>query len=140
MTTAEFENYCFLRLYSIDLNTAAHAIAILKRYRKADEQVALLRDIAVTYSRPFSVNHGNEHRTHQLAIKHVPRQARGLHNRLLDLRNSLTPISSFTTRKLRGLALKKSPGIPCHSSRLITKAFSGSFLKSDLSLKLLMKV
>jgi len=88
MTNAEFESYCFLRLYSIDFNTAAHAIVTLKRYRKADVQVALLRDIAVTYARPFSFNRGNEHAKHQLSLEHVPRAARDLHRRLLELRNS----------------------------------------------------
>ena len=114
MTTAEFENYCFLRLYSIDLNTAAHAIAILKRYRKADVQVALLRDIAVTYSRPFSVNRGNEYRKHQLPIKHVPRQARGLHNRLLDLRNSQFAHTDlkFHNPKVARFGTKEQPWYP----------------------------
>ena len=42
----------------------------------------------MTYARPFSVNRGNKHRKHQLALKHVPRQAKALHSRLLELRNS----------------------------------------------------
>ncbi len=38
------------------MNTAAHTVKTLRRYKRADVQVALLRDIAVTYARPFSGN------------------------------------------------------------------------------------
>ncbi len=88
MTPTEFETYCFLRLYSIDLDTAANTIPVLRRYKRGDVQVALLRDFAVTYARPFSVNRGNRIPKHQLSVTHVPRSARALHKELIDLRNS----------------------------------------------------
>lgn len=88
MTSAEFEYYCFLRLYSIDLDTAKKAIPVLRRYRKKDVQVALFRDIAVIYARPFSVNNGREIPKHQLPLAHVPKSERALHKELIDLRNS----------------------------------------------------
>jgi hypothetical protein len=114
MTKAEFENYCFLRLYSSDLNTAIHAIATLKRYRKADVQVALLRDIAVTYARLFSGNRGNEHPKHYLALKHVPSQARALHKHLLDLRNSQFAHTDlkFHNPKVARFGTKEKPWYP----------------------------
>jgi len=87
MSPTEFESYRFLRLYSIDLDTATKAIAVVQRYKRGDVQAALLRDVAVTYARPFSVNRGVEIPKHQLPIRHVPKTARALHKELLDLRN-----------------------------------------------------
>lgn len=114
MTKAEFENYCFLRLYASDLNTAIHAIATLKRYRKADVQVALLRDIAVTYARPFSINRGNEHRKHNLDPKHVPSHAMALHEHLLKLRNSQFAHTDLTFHnpKVAKFGTKENPWYP----------------------------
>ncbi|RYG88452.1 MAG: hypothetical protein EON58_19980 [Alphaproteobacteria bacterium] len=88
MSPQEFEQYCFLRLYSVDLDTAAKAIPILRRYRRNDVRFALLRDIAVIYSRPFSVNRGKLIKKHVLSLKHVPSSLRPLHDRLLKLRNT----------------------------------------------------
>lgn len=88
MTEIEFEKYCFLRLHSIDMDTAVQTVKTLKRYKRADVQVALLRDIAVTYARPFSRNKGNKISKHALPERHVPRQLKPLHKRLLDLRNN----------------------------------------------------
>lgn len=88
MTPAEFEKYCFLRLYSIDLDTARKTLAVLKRYRRDDVRVSILRDVGVTYARPFSVNKGKSIAKHQLSVAHVPKAARGLHKELMDVRNS----------------------------------------------------
>ncbi len=88
MTSKEFETYCFLRLYSIDLDTAVKAISVLRRYKKGDVQAALLRDVAVTYARPFSVNKGSEITKHKLPLVHVPTSAITLHKELIKLRNN----------------------------------------------------
>ena len=87
MSSAEFETYCFLRLYSGDLNDCRHTLRIIRRYRKADVRFALIRDLAVTYSRPFSVNRGKVIQKHVLKLKHVPSAHRKMHDRLLELRN-----------------------------------------------------
>ena len=87
MTEREFEKYCFLRLYSIDMDTAYHTIKMLKRYRRDDIKVALLRDIAVTYSHPFTGNKGIKISKHFLSEKHVPKQYKSLHKKLLESRN-----------------------------------------------------
>ena len=87
MDALAFEKYRFLRLYSIDLDTALHTIKVLRRYRRADVQYPLLRDIAVAYARPFSGNEGEQIRKHQLSSRnHVPKPARKLHEELLRLR------------------------------------------------------
>ena len=114
MTPAAFETYCFLRLYSIDLDTAAKAIPVLRRYKRADVQVALLRDIAVTYARPFSVNRGNEIPKHQLPLTHVPKSARALHKELIDLRNSQFAHTDlkFHDPKVARFGTKQKPWYP----------------------------
>ncbi|MES1992243.1 MAG: hypothetical protein V4457_01290 [Pseudomonadota bacterium] len=87
MDSAAFEKYCFLRLYSIDLDTALHTIRVMRRYKRQDVLFPLLRDVAVTYARPFSVNRGNEIQKHQLPSKsHVPKPHRALHDELVRLR------------------------------------------------------
>lgn len=84
---AKFEKYCFLRLYSIDLDTALQSIKVIRRYKKTDVLYPLLRDIAVTYARPFSGNNGKHLRSHTLSLRnHVPRLSRELHNELIRLR------------------------------------------------------
>lgn len=88
-TEAEFEKYCFLRLHSVDMDTALGTLKMLKRYRRDDIKVALLRDIAVIYSRPFSGNKGIKLGKHTLSEKRfVPSEYRELHGKLLELRNT----------------------------------------------------
>jgi len=87
MDPAEFEKYQFLRLYSIDLDTALFTIRILKRYRRDDVRFILLRDLAVAYARPFSGNEGRLISKHKLQAKHVPSASKELHKELLRLRN-----------------------------------------------------
>ena len=84
---AKFENYKFLRLHSVDMNTALGTLKMLKRYRRDDIKVALLRDIAVIYSRPFSGNRGKTGKHFLSESKYVPAEYLDLHDRLLDLRN-----------------------------------------------------
>jgi hypothetical protein len=87
MDSSAFEKYCFFRLYSIDLDTALHTIRVMRRYKRQDVLVPLLRDVAVTYARPFSVNRGKEISKHQISSKsHVPKPNRPLHDELVRLR------------------------------------------------------
>jgi hypothetical protein len=83
----KFENYKFLRLHLVDMNTALGTLKMLKRYRRDDIKVALLRDIAVIYSRPFSGNRGKTGKHFLSEKKYVPVEYRDLHDKLLDLRN-----------------------------------------------------
>lgn len=83
----KFENYKFLRLHSVDMDTALSTLKMLKRYRRDDIKVALLRDISVIYSRPFSGNRGKTGKHYLSEKKFVPSEYKDLHDRLLDLRN-----------------------------------------------------
>ncbi len=87
MTEIEFEKYQFLRLHSVDMDTASHTLKMLCRYRRMDIKVVLLRDIAVTYSRPFTGNKGVHIKKHFLSPRYVPKHLKTIHQKLLDLRN-----------------------------------------------------
>ncbi len=89
MNENTFEQYQFYRLCDIDLDTAIHTLKILKRYKKADVRNAILRDIIVTYARPFSKNKGHKIPNHKLPDKFVPLQKKDLHKELIYLRNKL---------------------------------------------------
>ena len=95
ITSGEFETYCFLRLYSSDLNDCRHTLRMVRRYSKTDILYALLRDLAVTYSRPFTGNRGKVIKKHFLSLKYVPSAHREMHERLLELRNSQFAHSSL---------------------------------------------
>lgn len=114
MSPAEFETYCFLRLYSIDLDMAVKAIPVLRRYKRGDVQIALLRDIAVTYARPFSGNRGKLIPRHQLPLSHVPKSARTLHKEVIGLRNSQFAHTDLTFHdpKVARLGSKQQPFYP----------------------------
>lgn len=95
MTSEELETYCFFRLYSGDLNECRHLIRMIRRYRKNDVRYALLRDLAVTYSRPFSGNSRKNKGKHHLSLCFVPAEHKEIHNRLFELRNSQFAHSSM---------------------------------------------
>lgn len=93
------EKYYFYRLYSIDFDAAKHALRILKRYRRKDIRYCILRDIVVSYVRPFSVNKGKLIPKHKLTKKVVPKRLRSLHDGLMDVRNQLFAHTDYRYRK-----------------------------------------
>lgn len=87
MNDSTDEQYLFLRLYAIDLNTALGTIKVLRRYEANEVKYPLLRDITVTYARPFSMNKGDKITKHVLsAKKYVPKNMKSLHEELLSVR------------------------------------------------------
>lgn len=93
------EKYEFYRLYSIDLDTAKHSLQVLKRYRLKDVRFCLLRDIVVSYARPFTKNKGEKIPKHTLTPKVVPKHLRPLHDELIDARNQLFAHTDYTYRR-----------------------------------------
>lgn len=87
MNETEFEAYKFFRLYSIDLDTAGHTLRILRRYKRDDVRYILIRELAITYARPFSDNKGILIKNHKLTERVVPAEFKLLHKELLRLRN-----------------------------------------------------
>jgi|GEM_PF-4098680 len=76
MTDADIEKYYFYRLYSIDLDSTKYSLRVLKRYRRKDVRHCLLRDVVVSYVRPFSGNKGQVIPKHKLTKKVVPRRGK----------------------------------------------------------------
>jgi hypothetical protein len=108
---AKFEQYKFLRLHSVDMDTALGTLKMLKRYRRDDIKVALLRDIAVIYSRPFSVNRGMKGKRSPLEKKYVPVEHRELHGKLLDLRNKQFAHTDVTFHDPKFMKWKGDKGV-----------------------------
>lgn len=86
MNQFQEEQYYFYRLYSIDFDTTLHTLRLLKRYRRQDVRYCILRDVVVSYARPFSGNRGDHSHSQQLTKKVVPVQFHALHAELLRLR------------------------------------------------------
>jgi len=111
---ADFETYYFLRLYSIDFNAAANTARMIKRYKRGDVVSALLRELAVSYARPFSVNKGKLFPKHQLSLVYVPKASRSLHSELLELRQHQFAHTdlNFHSPKISRLITKGEPIYP----------------------------
>ncbi|MBI4222867.1 MAG: hypothetical protein HY607_09300 [Planctomycetes bacterium] len=69
---------------------------MLKRYKRTDVRNALLRDITVTYAKPFFGNKGEKISKHTLTLKFVPLRQRDLHNELMNLRKQLFAHTDLT--------------------------------------------
>lgn len=99
-------------MYSIDLNTALHSIKVLRRYKRPDVQYALLRDLTVTYVRPFSgnkVDQGNK-RKHMLTTKkRVPKHLLPLHKELERLRMQQFAHTDLSYYKPRAVGISFVP-------------------------------
>lgn len=87
ITRAQVEDYRFLRLYSIDLEMAKQGCDLLAAQTDLTLRHALLRDLIVTYGRPFSTNRGRVHKRHRLPDSIVPFAKRRLHAELKALRD-----------------------------------------------------
>lgn len=97
--SSEKEQYYFYKLYSIDFDTARHILRVLRRYRRKDVRYSILRDLVVSYCRPFSGNKGSEIRKHMLTKKVVPKELRPLHDELVNLRNKLFAHTDYIYRR-----------------------------------------
>ena len=93
------------------MNTALGTLKMLKRYRRDDIKVALLRDIAVIYSRPFSVNRGNAGKHFLSAQEYVPVEYQDLHDQLLDLRNKQFAHTDVTFHDPKFIKWKGDKGV-----------------------------
>lgn len=87
VTRRDAENYRFLRLYSIDLEMAKQSCDLLARQDALELRYCILRDLVVTYSRPFSKNRGQVFSRHRLEDEVVPIAMQPLHAELLTLRD-----------------------------------------------------
>ena len=86
----KLEKYAFLRLYEHDLEMALQTLKVFRRCRNQEVKCALLRDITVTYCRPFSESKGNNFKKHHFNLnKFESETMKNLHEKIIGLRNSL---------------------------------------------------
>lgn len=83
------EEYGFHRLYSIDFDMARQACDLLSNQTSDELRYTILRDVVVSYSRPFSGNRGKLIRQHRLLPTVVPKSMAPLHAELIALRNQV---------------------------------------------------
>lgn len=109
--------YRFYRLYSVDLDSARYSLRMLRRYRRSDIRFCILRDLIVSYARPFSGNKGPTGGEHSLSVKYVPTKHRPLHSELIDLRRQVFAHTDFTYHDPRLSKWDTAQG-PRHERRL----------------------
>lgn len=85
----EHEKYLFLRIYSMDFDGVKYSLLALEKVQEKDIRYRLLREIAVSYARPFSTNRGKLIPKDQCPERLVPKKHMGLHRELLKLRFEL---------------------------------------------------
>ncbi|KYO83967.1 hypothetical protein LT18_00506 [Pseudomonas aeruginosa] len=85
--------YTYDRLWDVDLDTAAHSVRLIKEAPSDAFRYPLLRDLIVTYCRPFTKSSEG----HRLSEKLVPPESRELHAAMIRLRNGQY---AHTDRKL----------------------------------------
>lgn len=92
------EKYKFLRLYDMDFESALWILKVLSRYKKKDVRYALIRDVIVTYSRPFTESKGFNISKDFCGVKFDDPDKKKLHDDLLRLRNELFAHTDLTFR------------------------------------------
>ena len=83
------EWYVFLRLCEHDLDSARSSIRMIKCYREEGVKLALIRDVIISYARPFSKNRGRITEEHRLKDSFVPMEHKALHDDLLRFRDQV---------------------------------------------------
>jgi hypothetical protein len=87
---SKLETYAFLRLYEHDFEMALNTLKILRRCRNNEVRYALLRDIIITYCRPFAESKGKEIKRHRFGFgKFESESMKNLHKKIMGLRSSL---------------------------------------------------
>ena len=108
--TREDIQYRFHRLYAIDLDSVAHSLRLLRRYRRADIRFCIFRELVVAYSRPFSGNRSPGGGKHHLSLSFVPKEHRSLHDELVELRMQLIARTDFSVHEPRVSMWKTARG------------------------------
>jgi len=93
------ERCAFYKLCDGDFITAQNSIDLLKDLKELKARHVFLRDIAVSYARPFAGSKGIEVTEHRLQLKFVPRKYLALHKELVNLRNQIFAHTDLTYRK-----------------------------------------
>jgi hypothetical protein len=117
----EIERFLFLFMADLDFLAAEEAIAVLNFSRKTIDHSplvkglteSLMRDITISYARPFSENRGIMQKRHRLQMDAlVPKEFHELHNELIERRDTIFAhtdlsalprlISRYVTREGKG--------------------------------------
>jgi hypothetical protein len=100
----EIELYSFLRLCWMDFDGVRDSLVGLAAINKKDVRYRLLKEIVVSYARPFSANHGVLKWDRRLPREIVPVEFLPLHDKVMNLRNERfahTDIPQFNPKVAR---------------------------------------
>jgi hypothetical protein len=96
------EQYNFYMLADTDMNQALNTLKLIRRYKKKDVINALIRDVVVTYSRPFTYCKGNYKTKYMLdKDEFVPKKFHALHEKIIRYRHQVFAHTDLTLRKPR---------------------------------------
>ncbi len=80
----------------MDFESALYTLKVLRRYKKKDVRYALIRDVIVTYSRPFTESKGFNIAKDFCGAKFDDKDMKELHDELLSLRKELFAHTDLT--------------------------------------------
>ena len=104
------EEYEFLRLYRIDVESARQLFELVERQGTDELRFPLLEIAVVRYARPFSKNFGSVIKRHWLDDTVVPPDMLSLHSELIGLRDNAFAHTDHKFRKPEVSRWKQSDG------------------------------
>jgi hypothetical protein len=124
------EQYNFYMLADTDMNRALNTLKTIRRYKKKDVINALIRDIIVIYSKPFTNCKGTHIARHRLdKDEFVPISLHALHEKIMKYRNQIFAHTDLTARKPRLGRLQVGSG---YRYGIAFRGFSPSDFEKDL--------
>lgn len=93
------EQCAFYRLCESDFISAYNSIDLMKKYSQQEIQHVFLRDMAVSYARPFSGSNGTENSKYVLKKIFIPRQYLDMHKEIMIMRNQIFAHTDLTYKK-----------------------------------------
>lgn len=98
MTPEQEERYTFCKLWNIDFREAMRVARMARECNDEGLKNLLLKDVIVSYSRPFSANRGVLKRTHRLKEEFVPVKHLLSHRELIYFRNAIIAHTDYSAR------------------------------------------
>jgi len=104
------EEYVLSRMATGDFDQAKRSLLMVKRYKRPEVIIALIKDAIISYSRPFSSNRGG-FRKKKLKIGNdvIPNDQRKFHNKILMIRNNLVAHTNLKYRNPKLVKVNEPP-------------------------------
>jgi hypothetical protein len=98
----ETESFLFLKLFEHDLQDAVSTLGMIRRYSEENLINILIRDVVISYAKPFSSNYGKVKKIHKLRKDEiVPSDMIELHETLIKFRDKVFAHTDIETKNPR---------------------------------------